>query len=71
MTTPIDYKSLTIEQLTRLRVSDNALLAEKAKIEIDRRTEDRKYIRAFFFPNLWAVLGLLLALYLAFGKNGT
>jgi hypothetical protein len=60
----------TVEQLIMIQQSTDPLKAELAKMELVRRQEWTKFKRSFFFPNLWAVLSLLLSAYLALQKSG-
>lgn len=64
----IDYKRATDEQLIAIKTGKDAHSAELAKHELDRRLDRRRFWRSFFFPNIWAVLSLVVAIYAALKK---
>lgn len=65
---PTDYKKATDEQLIAIKTGRDQQAAELAKHELDQRVDHRRFWRNFFFPNVWAVLSLAVAIYAAFKK---
>lgn len=65
---PIEFKRATDTQLIAIKAGKDQVDAELAKHELDRRVDRRRFWRSFFFPNVWAVLSLLVALYAARNK---
>ena len=65
----VNVRNLSDQQIQTAQLSDDERIREQARREEDRRIDSRRFWRSFFFPNLWAVLGLLVALYAAISKH--
>lgn len=65
---PIEYKKATETQLIAIKAGKDQVASEQAKHELDMRVDRKRFWRSFFFPNVWAVLSLLVALYVASKK---
>ncbi len=63
-----DYKKATDKQLIAIKTGKDPQAAELAKHELDQRMDRRRFWRNFFFPNVWAVLSLAVAIYAALKK---
>jgi len=64
----IDFRKATDTQLISIKTGRDPVAAEQAKHELDMRVDRRRFWRSFFFPNLWAVLSLIVAIYAASKK---
>ena len=63
-----NYKTATDTQLIAIKTGTDLKAAELARHELEQRIDRRKFWRNFFFPNVWAVLSLAVAIYAALKK---
>lgn len=64
----INYRKLSKEQLFAIKTGKDHLAAAQAGHELDLRIDRARFWRNFFFPNLWSVLSLVVAIYAASKK---
>lgn len=67
--TEVNFRTLSDEQLAKIiAFSDDAVRVERARNERERRSDLKKFVRSFLFPNLWAILGIALSAYTIFWR---
>jgi hypothetical protein len=65
----IDFRGLSREQLLAIRAGDDKTDSVIAADELDRRADRKRFWRNFLFPNLWAIAGLALSLFVVLTKH--